>query len=190
MNITGKARAEIGQWRRKNLPEINVRGGAYLNNSMCHQNAVHFAWKHNEDKIAMVMTVDKSDDWAVLHFININNEGEYVDNTLGNSTTAFYNSLRIFGEVEQNGIADSVETNDRDVVISRKNFDNFKIISGLVPPYYFRRIAQTVRGRSVTVDGIEYINFELTDKPDDYRAFPLDITFQKLCFIDNKKCNF
>jgi len=113
-----------------------------------------------------------------------------LDNTLGNSTIAFYNSLRVFGEVEQNGIADSVETNDRDVVISRKNFDNFKIISGLVPPYYFRRIAQAVRGRSVTVDGIEYINFELTDKPDDYRAFPLDITFQKLCFIDNKKCNF
>ncbi len=92
MSVIGKARAEVGQWCRKNLPEINVRGGAYLNNSMCHQNAVHFAWKHNEDKIALVMTVDESDDWATLHFVNINNDGEYIDNTLGNLTGSFYDT--------------------------------------------------------------------------------------------------
>jgi hypothetical protein len=59
-----------------------------------------------------------------------------------------------------------------------------------VPPYYFAKIAQAVRGSTVYVDGNERINFELSDKEDAFRVFVLSVTFQKLCFIDNKKCNF
>ena len=80
-----EARRELCKYIRSTKDKIQVTGGAYLNQNKCHRNAVHFARKHNEDKIALVMCTDSSD-WVYCHFVNVNKEGEYIDNTMGTFT--------------------------------------------------------------------------------------------------------
>jgi hypothetical protein len=82
-----QGRKEFAVWVKNNKEKIDVRGGAYLNQNKCHSNAMHFAMKHDEAEIAMVVYID-SDDWSILHFVNKNEEEEYVDNTLGTFTEA------------------------------------------------------------------------------------------------------
>jgi len=113
-----------------------------------------------------------------------------LTNTLGNSTRPFYNSLRVFGEVEYFGESVAETTNDRGVVISTVITNSYKILSGAVPPYYYQKISQAVRGNAVFVDGKQYFKFELTQKEDDLRMFTLDIAFSTECRLDNKQCNF
>jgi hypothetical protein len=111
-------------------------------------------------------------------------------NTLGNSTRPYYNSLRVYGEVELFGETVSETTNDRGVVISSVITNSYKILSGAVPPYYYQKISQAVRGNAVFVDGKQYIKFELSQKEDELRMFTLDIAFVTECRLDNKSCNF
>lgn len=111
-----------------------------------------------------------------------------VDNFLGTLNTAYYNSMRVSGTVEFFGESESVTENDRNVVISKDITENYGIISGIVPPYFIKRLAQTVRGNAVTVDGVQYQNFNYDAKPEDSRMFLLDLTFNKKCRLDNKRC--
>lgn len=111
-----------------------------------------------------------------------------LTNILGTGSTAFYNSIRIWGNVEFFGDSESVTENDRNVVISKDITENYGIISGVVPPYYIRMLQQTVRGNYVTVDGIQYQNFRYDAKPEDTKSFLLDLTFDKKCRIDNRRC--
>jgi hypothetical protein len=111
-----------------------------------------------------------------------------VSNFLGNQNNAYYNSMRIHGNVEFFGDSESVTENDRNIVISKDITENYGIISGVVPPYSVKRLAQTVRGNAVTVDGIQYQNFTYDAKPDDSRMFLLDLNFVKKCSLNNKSC--
>jgi hypothetical protein len=111
-----------------------------------------------------------------------------LTNTLGLGNAAFYNSMRIEGEVEFFGESESVTENDRNVVIKKDITENYGIISGVVPPYFIKRLAQTVRGNAVTVDGIQYQNFSYDSKPETSKMFLLDLTFNKKCSIDNRTC--
>lgn len=119
-----------------------------------------------------------------------NNYYRTLDNYLGTSNLAYYNSIRIFGEVDDNGDTSEIDTNDRSVTTSQTVTYNFIVISSMVPPYFYRRVSQAVRGRTVTIDGIEYIKFELSEKPNDLKMFPLDVVFKQECIIDEQQCNF
>lgn len=101
MSDTTRGKRELSDWVKTTKEKIEVKGGFYLRNFRCHENSVHFARKHNEDKIAMVMyQVDKED--PILHFVNINKEGLYIDNTLGELTqdNEDYYLLKIIKEEE------------------------------------------------------------------------------------------
>lgn len=64
-------------------PLIKVREGNCRLNQRCHQNSVHEAIMAGEKKLAMVMSIEKSNGRCILHYVNINENGEYYDNTLG-----------------------------------------------------------------------------------------------------------
>ena len=117
-----------------------------------------------------------------------NNYYGTLTNYLGSNNTPFYNSLRIFGNVEFFGDTEAITENDRNVVISKDITENYGIISGAVPPFYIKLLQQAVRGNYVTVDGVAYQNFRYDSKPEDNRMFLLDLTFDKKCRIDNKQC--
>lgn len=111
-----------------------------------------------------------------------------LTNYLGSNNTPFYNSLRIFGNVEFFGDTEAIVENDRNVVISKDITENYGIISGAVPPFYIKLLQQAVRGNYVTVDNQAYQNYRYDSKPEDNRMFLLDLTFDKKCRIDNKQC--
>lgn len=111
-----------------------------------------------------------------------------LTNYLGSNNTAFYNSLRVYGKVEFYGDSESTTENDRNVVISKDITENYGIISAAVPPFYIRLLQQAVRGNAVTVNGTQYQNFRYDSKPDDNSMFLLDLSFDKRCRIDNRKC--
>jgi hypothetical protein len=132
-------------------------------------------------------------DTALIHssYADYDCNGNFYNsltNYLGTDNTAFYNSLRIFGNVEFFGDTESVTENDRNVVISKDITENYGIISGAVPPFYIKLLQQAVRGNIVTVDGVQYQNFRYDQKPEDNRMFLLDLSFDKRCRIDNKQC--
>ena len=97
--------------------------------------------------------------------------------------------MRVWGEVEWLGSSESATLNDRNVVVNKTITENYKIISGVYPPYFIRKLDQTVRGNQVTVDGELYQNFDYDQKGDDSRMFAIDITFDKNCIIDNNRCD-
>ena len=111
-----------------------------------------------------------------------------LTNYLGSNNTPFYNSVRIFGTVEFFGDTEAIVENDRNVVISKDITENYGIISGAVPPFYIKLLQQAVRGNYVTVDAVQYQNFRYDSKPEDNRMFLLDLTFDKICRLDNKQC--
>lgn len=76
-----KVREFLVDWTRNELPRIKVKSGVCRYNFRCHNNAVHDALDDGEDQIAMVIYIDE--DYPIVHFINLNSEGEYTDNTLG-----------------------------------------------------------------------------------------------------------
>jgi hypothetical protein len=124
-------------------------------------------------------------------YANFDCNGNYynqVSNYLGSSNLPFYNSMRVFGNVEFFGDSEAVTENDRNVVISKDITENYGIISGVVPPYFIKRLAQTVRGNAVTVNGIQYQNFSYDAKPNDSRMFLLDLNFVKKCSLNNTNC--
>lgn len=69
------------------MPKINVKSGKCRYNFRCQMNAVHEVLNKNQDKIAMCFYFD--DEHPIIHFINVNDKGEYVDNTLGRWSETF-----------------------------------------------------------------------------------------------------
>lgn len=72
---------------------ITVHPGACRYNYRCQMNAVHEAIEHDEKRIAMCICFDHEDPSVgqpFIHFININNENEYFDNTLGHHSQYNY----------------------------------------------------------------------------------------------------
>lgn len=69
------------------LDKINVKAGACRYNFRCHLNAVHDAITFNQDKIAMCFYVDNGR--PIIHFLNVDSDGKYTDNTLGHWSTIY-----------------------------------------------------------------------------------------------------
>lgn len=113
------------------------------------------------------------------------------DNFLGNKNDAYYNSVRVFGEIEYLGDAEQREETDRRVVTKKEILESYRLTVGIVPPYFARRVATAIRGERVSIGGQVYEDFGETDKAnDDTREFFLELTFSKTCEIDNRLCNF
>jgi len=79
--LENKARDIIVSHARATLTKIPVESGACRYNFRCHNNAVNDALNNNQDSIAMCIYIDEG--YPVIHFINIDNDGIYTDNTLG-----------------------------------------------------------------------------------------------------------
>lgn len=61
--------------------KIKVLPGECRYNFRCSFNAVHDAIEHNHDRVAMCMYIDEG--YAILHFITVDNNGVFIDNTIG-----------------------------------------------------------------------------------------------------------
>lgn len=77
-----------------NLQRIEkVNSGVCRWNYKCHCNSVHDALNDGHEKIAMCFYVEKKEYFSnpspSIHFINIDNEGNYIDNTLGRWSEAY-----------------------------------------------------------------------------------------------------
>lgn len=69
------------------MPKIKVKSGVCRYNFRCQMNAVHDALNDGQDKIAMCFYI--SDGRPIIHFINIDKKGRYIDNTLGRWSETF-----------------------------------------------------------------------------------------------------
>lgn len=85
--LKNKARKIILNMIYANYQLIEVRPGACRYNYRCQMNAVHDAIENGDDKLAMVFYINN--DYPILHFINVNNDGVFLDNTLGNWSTQY-----------------------------------------------------------------------------------------------------
>jgi len=88
MNLLNKKAKEIiKEIVIKNYSKIKVNSGICRYNFKCHHNAVHDAINDKQDKIAMCFYIDN--DYPIIHFINIDENGKYIDNTLGNWSSIY-----------------------------------------------------------------------------------------------------
>lgn len=78
---------EISEWLYNEHDPIKVKPliGAY--NSMCHDNAVNYAKRRKGAKVVMGIYIDNSR--AVLHFWNINSNGDHVETSIGYKAELF-----------------------------------------------------------------------------------------------------
>jgi hypothetical protein len=82
-----KAKAIISDFIVANLSKITVKSGSCRYNYKCQMNTVHDALNNDEDKIAICFYYDG--DCPIIHFINIDKQGNYIDNTLGRWSETF-----------------------------------------------------------------------------------------------------
>ena len=111
-------------------------------------------------------------------------------NYLGTSNTAYYNFLRLEGEVEYTGssVNNEVET-DRGIVLRKQIIEDYQLRGGIVAPYFARMIDRAVLGKTVLVDGVQYENFSFSKNNDLSREWVIFLNFQKLpCTIDTRNC--
>ena len=76
-----KAKRFIENYIRTEKTLIEVKAGKCRYNYKCHCNAVHDAIEHKEQSIALCVYIASGH--PIVHFVNINDNGEYFDNTLG-----------------------------------------------------------------------------------------------------------
>jgi hypothetical protein len=82
MNIFEKKSEKIiKKFIESTMPKIKVESGLCRFNLKCHMNSVHDALNNNQNKIAMCFYIDSNQ--PIIHFLNIDSEGRYIDNTLG-----------------------------------------------------------------------------------------------------------
>lgn len=82
-----KADREIYEWVVSCLEQITVVPGECRYNFMCHMNAIHEAKKSKEKRIAMCFHIKNGS--PIIHFINVNEYGVFVDNTLGHLSSEY-----------------------------------------------------------------------------------------------------
>lgn len=91
--LNSKAEDYIRNTIVANMPKIKVNSGTLRYNFRCQYNAVNDALNAGEDRIAMCFIIDGN--MPIIHFINVDSEGNYTDNTLGRwSETCCYYFVR------------------------------------------------------------------------------------------------
>jgi len=79
--LNNKANTEVVNMVRATKNKINIISGNGMFNARCHENAVHAAIGNKDKKIAMCVCVDG--DFTMIHFVNVDSDGVFTDNTLG-----------------------------------------------------------------------------------------------------------
>lgn len=79
--LDNKAKKEIINHLIATKDEIEVNPGRCRYNFRCQYNSVHEAISEKHNKIALCMYIDG--DYPIVHFINVDNNGVFIDNTLG-----------------------------------------------------------------------------------------------------------
>lgn len=82
-----KAKKQIINYLTGCKTKIDVISGECRWNYMSHKNSVHEAVINKHDEIIMCVYV--SGDYPIIHFINRDKDGCYVDNTLGQWSTQY-----------------------------------------------------------------------------------------------------
>lgn len=82
-----KAKEIVKKMVIENHQKINVKAGVCRYNFRCQNNAVHDAINDKQDKIAMCIYF--YGEHPIIHFINVNKDGEYIDNTLGHWSATY-----------------------------------------------------------------------------------------------------
>lgn len=78
------ARSRTQALVRKRYTPIKVTSGKCRYNFRCQMNAVHEAIRRGDEKISMSIYLDALDnDTPIIHFLNVESDGTFVDNTLG-----------------------------------------------------------------------------------------------------------
>jgi len=81
-----RAKKEIHEFVKLNYKQMEVIGGKCRYNFRCHMNAVHDAIDNDEKRLALCMYIHG--DHPIIHFVNIDKDGTYIDNTLGHWSSA------------------------------------------------------------------------------------------------------
>lgn len=64
------------------LPKEKFKLGQGIYNLKCHMNTVQKVKEKNAEKVLLCVIMNSSDD-PIVHFINMDKSGNYIDNTLG-----------------------------------------------------------------------------------------------------------
>lgn len=84
---------------KSNFEQIKVTAGDCRFNYKCHMNSVHDAVRSGHKRLAMCIYL--GDDSPIIHFVNVTNDGVFVDNTLGEWSRKYkYYLVRYINEEE------------------------------------------------------------------------------------------
>ena len=94
-----RAKKEIIDYLRGTKDRIEVKPGKCRYNFRCQYNAVHEAIEQKQKRIAMAMYIDEG--YPIIHFLNVDRRGKFIDNTLGHwSTQNEYFFIKYIDEVD------------------------------------------------------------------------------------------
>lgn len=79
--LDDKAKEIVKDHMLATMKRVPVKSGACRYNFRCQRNAVHEALEAGHDEIAMCMYLEG--DNPIIHFLNVDKDGNYTDNTLG-----------------------------------------------------------------------------------------------------------
>jgi hypothetical protein len=83
---------------------INVSPGKIHYNYRCHLNAVHYARKKKDKKLALVLYRENNSEHYSVHFVNYHNK-VFVDNTIGYWAKSYeYRFIRWVNENEYDSV--------------------------------------------------------------------------------------
>lgn len=69
------------------IPTENMKLGDGIFNNRCQMNSVQKVKEGNAEEVYAVLALNTDD--VIVHFINLDNEGHYIDNTLGFKFTEY-----------------------------------------------------------------------------------------------------
>lgn len=78
-----QAQREVAGRVRALYEKIDVHPGRCRFNFRCHNNSVHEAIENDQDRIAQVVYIEN--DYPVIHYVNVDEDGRLIDNTLGHN---------------------------------------------------------------------------------------------------------
>ncbi len=78
-----KSQNEIRKYIKATFKKIDVKAGKCRFNFRCQLNAVHEAIENSEDKVALIIYINKGSSECIVHFVNVDENGIFTDNTLG-----------------------------------------------------------------------------------------------------------
>ena len=86
-NVENVAKAQVYNMLKTDHQKIEVISGECRYNYRCQMNAVHEAINRKDSEIAMCMYIEGNH--PIIHFINVDEDGKFIDNTLGNWSSIY-----------------------------------------------------------------------------------------------------